>query len=182
MVNIRYTYIHNAVNNNFHAVVDTHHVVARNTVFKSVIVYLVASLIVSYASFLHLHKGTPITTVIWSLFFGAFLVKLLIWRPIVKESIVILPAFGVQLETHYGSGRIRRRFIPESKILKPVLNECVTPITCFWCLSLLVRDEDQLTLVFEKFRPPLGMLVPIWKALCAAADCKESSVPFQEDE
>nr|GEV36031.1 zinc finger, CCHC-type, retrotransposon Gag domain protein [Tanacetum cinerariifolium] len=26
----------------------------------------------------------------------------------------------------------------------------------------------------KKFRPPLKMLVPIWKALCAAADCKES--------
>nr|GEU30584.1 phosphatidylinositol N-acetylglucosaminyltransferase subunit H like [Tanacetum cinerariifolium] len=92
-----------------------------------------------------------------------------------------MPAFGVQLETQYGSGRISRGFIPISKILKPVLNECVTPVTCYWCLSLLVRDEDELTLVFKKFRPPLKMLVPIWKALCAATDCEESSDQFQED-
>ncbi|KAF5937979.1 hypothetical protein HYC85_025485 [Camellia sinensis] len=42
------------------------------------------------------------------------------------ESIIIMPAFGVQLETHYSSGRIIHRFIPIEKILKPVLNECVT--------------------------------------------------------
>ncbi|GKB81493.1 putative glucose-6-phosphate 1-epimerase isoform X1 [Tanacetum coccineum] len=34
-------------------------------------------------------------------------------------------------------------------------------------------DEDELTLVFKKLRPTLKMLVPIWKALCAATDCKD---------
>lgn len=47
------------------------------------------------------------------------------------------------------SGRINRRFIPVSKILKPVLNEYVTPVTCCWCLSLLIRNENELTLVFK---------------------------------
>lgn len=36
-----------------------------------------------------------------------------------------------------------------SKILKPVLNECVTPVTCYWSLSLIVRGEEELTLVFK---------------------------------
>ncbi|XP_071740728.1 uncharacterized protein [Rutidosis leptorrhynchoides] len=161
--------------------VDTHHIIGRRNIMKSIVIYIIAILIVAYAVFRYLEKGTPVTTVIWSLFFAALLVKLLIWTPIVKESVVIMPAFGVQLETHYGSGKIRRRFVPLSKILKPVLNECVTPVTCYWCLCLLVSDEDELTLVFKKFRPPLEMLVPIWKALCAATDFKESSEPFQED-
>ncbi|KAD4180396.1 hypothetical protein E3N88_28987 [Mikania micrantha] len=125
-------------------------------------------------------SGKTVTTVIWSLFMFAILIKLLIQRPIVKESVIIMPEFGVQLETHYGSGKINRRFIPVSKILKPVLNEHVTPVTCCWCLSLLIRNENELTLVFKKFRPPLKMLVPIWKALCVATDCEES-VEFQED-
>ncbi|KAL5984315.1 hypothetical protein ACLOJK_018419 [Asimina triloba] len=60
-----------------------------------------------------------------------------------------MPAFGVQLETHYRSGRIVRRFVPIGKILKPVLNECVTPVTCYWCLAFIVRDEADLMLVFQ---------------------------------
>ncbi|KAK9071967.1 hypothetical protein SSX86_008398 [Deinandra increscens subsp. villosa] len=178
--NARFIYKHD--NHKFplpHAV-DTHHIILRRSVVKPIFIYLFAILLVGYAAFLHFEKGKPATTVGWSLFLGAILVKFLIWRPVVKESVVIMPEFGVQLETHYGSGRINRRFIPVSKILKPVLNEHVTPVTCCWCLSLLIRDENELTLVFKKFRPPLKMLVPVWKALCFATDCKES-FEFQED-
>ncbi|XP_076937642.1 uncharacterized protein LOC143605388 [Bidens hawaiensis] len=166
---------------NHNQAVDTHHIILRTTAVKPIVTYLIAIILVAYSVYLHYQKGKPVTTVVWSFFIGAILVKLLIWRPIVKESIIIMPEFGVQLETHYGSGRINRRFIPVSKILKPVLNECVTPVTCCWCLSFLMRDENELTLVFKKFRPPLKMLVPIWKALCVATDCKES-FEFQEDE
>ncbi|XP_040945429.1 uncharacterized protein [Gossypium hirsutum] len=66
-----------------------------------------------------------------------------------SESVIIMPAFGVQLETHYTSGRIIRRFIPAGEILKPVLLECVTPVTCYWSLSLLVRGKEELVLVFK---------------------------------
>ncbi|KAI3805649.1 hypothetical protein L1987_28214 [Smallanthus sonchifolius] len=178
--NARFIYVHD--NHKFsppHAV-DSHHIIVRRSVVKPIVVYLFAILLVAYAAFLHFEKGKPVTTVIWTFFFGAVLVKFFIWRPIVKESVIIMPEFGVQLETHYGSGRINRCFIPVSKILKSVLNEHVTPVTCCWCLSLLIRDENELTLVFKKSRPPLKMLVPIWKALCAATDCKES-FEFQED-
>lgn len=47
------------------------------------------------------------------------------------------------------SGKTVSRFIPVGKILKPVLVECVTPVTCYWSLSLLLRGEEQLTLVFK---------------------------------
>jgi GPI-GlcNAc transferase complex, PIG-H component len=47
------------------------------------------------------------------------------------------------------SGRIDSKFLPMGKILKPVLNERVTPVTCYWSLALLLHDEDQLTLVFQ---------------------------------
>lgn len=178
--NARFTYVHDDGKFLPSHAVDTHHVFARRSVVKPIAIYLFVMLLVAYAAFLHFEKGKPVTTLIWSVFFGAILIKLLIWSSIVKESVIIMPAFGVQLETHYGSGRINRCFIPVSKILKPVLNECVTPVTCCWCLSLLVHEKDELTLVFKEFRPPLKMLVPIWKALCDATDHQESSDPFRE--
>jgi hypothetical protein len=49
----------------------------------------------------------------------------------------------------FHSGRLHRQFVPISKILKPVLNECVTPVTCYWSLALLLRDGDELMLVFK---------------------------------
>ena len=47
------------------------------------------------------------------------------------------------------SGRVDRRFVPIGKILKPLINECVTPVTCYWSLALLLRDEEELLLVFQ---------------------------------
>ena len=47
------------------------------------------------------------------------------------------------------SGRIIRRFIPAGEILKPVLLECVTPVNCYWSLSLLVSGKEELMLVFK---------------------------------
>lgn len=32
--------------------------------------------------------------------------------------------------------------------MRPVLNECVTPVTCYWSLSLILRGEAELMLVF----------------------------------
>lgn len=42
-----------------------------------------------------------------------------------------------------------RHFVPIGKILKPVINECVTPVTCYWSLALIARDEAELILVFK---------------------------------
>jgi hypothetical protein len=39
--------------------------------------------------------------------------------------------------------------VPISKILKPVLNEHVTPVACYWSLALLLREEYELMLVFK---------------------------------
>ncbi|KAF4377658.1 hypothetical protein G4B88_006938 [Cannabis sativa] len=113
---------------------------------------------------LKLDTPSPIFILPWSLL---LLLKLLLGNPIHKESVILMPAFGVQIETHYTRGRVSRRFIAVDKILKPVLLECVTPATCYWNLSLIVQGEQQLISVFKVLRPPAKMLVPIWKALCA---------------
>ncbi|XP_011100476.1 uncharacterized protein LOC105178658 isoform X2 [Sesamum indicum] len=120
-----------------------------------------------------LTQGKPVAKVIWSFSLAVFLLRQMLRKQVEKGSVIILPAFGVQLETIYRSGRTVRRFVPIGKILKPVLNECVTPVTCYWSLSLILRGEEELLLVFKELYPPVSMLVPIWKALSAAIDNKE---------
>ncbi|KAL6897792.1 hypothetical protein ACP4OV_006751 [Aristida adscensionis] len=87
----------------------------------------------------------------WNITFAIVVAKCLQYKPVKKESVVIMPTFGVQLEIHFWSGRVDRHFVPIGKILKPLLNECVTPVTCYWSLALLLRDEEELLLVFQNF-------------------------------
>ncbi|CAM6050487.1 unnamed protein product [Sphagnum compactum] len=87
-----------------------------------------------------------------------------------QEAVVVMPTLGVQLETVYCSKSVKRRFVPLHRILLPVINEAVTPTTCYSYLALLLRDESRLTLTFLHVRPPLSMLVPIRAALCAAVE------------
>ncbi|KAI3451013.1 hypothetical protein Pfo_007678 [Paulownia fortunei] len=115
----------------------------------------------------------PVAIVLWSFTIAGILLRQLLRKQVEKESVIILPAFGVQLETIYRSGRTVRHFVPIGKLLKPVLNECVTPVTCYWSLSLILRSEEELLLVFKELYPPITMLVPIWKALCAAIEDEE---------
>lgn len=85
-----------------------------------------------------------------------------------EETVVVMPTLGVQLETCYRSGKVSRRFVPIGDILAAVINEAVTPFTCYSYLALVLRDERKLALVFQGLRPPLDMLVPTWKSLCSA--------------
>lgn len=101
------------------------------------------------------------------LIYGLF--TLVLQRNAVEEEVVvILPTFGIQLETSYFSGQVRRQFVPLKHILAAVINEAVTPTSCYYYLALLLRDNSKLVLAFKEVRPPLSMLIPIWKALCEA--------------
>lgn len=104
----------------------------------------------------------------WMVVVGAL--GFLLWRRnrVEQEAVVVMPTLGIQLETVYRSKNVKRRFVPLHRILWPVINEAVTPTTCFTYLALLLRDDSRLTLTFLHVRPPLSMLVPIWTALCGA--------------
>ncbi|KAI4314656.1 hypothetical protein L6164_027544 [Bauhinia variegata] len=177
--NARYTYIHEQKYPS--EAVDVHYIVVRKSGAKHIFVYILALLILASAFYLHVLKEKSITIVYYGLLFDIFLVKLLLRKLVERESVVIMPAFGVQLETHYMSGKVIRYFVPIDKILKPVLLECVTPVTCYWTLSLIVREESELLIVFKNFRPPVKMLVHVWKALRAATDSKEGLDTFTVD-
>ncbi|XVF62307.1 hypothetical protein PTKIN_Ptkin08bG0206800 [Pterospermum kingtungense] len=160
--------------------VDIHHVIVRKSLVKPFFLLPIACFF--FFSFKVMENS--VTLFLWSFLLGGLLVILfLLWKPVNKESVIIMPAFGVQLETHYSSGRITRRFIPAGDILRPVLLECVTPITCYWSLSLFGRGKEELMLVFKelRLRPPMKMLLPIWKALCASIDKKESPTAYRDD-
>ncbi|KAH6833785.1 phosphatidylinositolglycan-like protein [Perilla frutescens var. hirtella] len=136
-----------------------------------VLIFLLLQKTTSVYDLLMLDK--PAAIVLWSFVLAGFIVRQLLRKQVEKESVIIFPAFGVQLETVYRSGKTVHQFVPIDKILKPVLYECVTPVTCYWSLSLILRGEDELLLVFKGLYPPVTMLIPIWKALCAAIDNKE---------
>ncbi|KAB2036448.1 hypothetical protein ES319_D03G001700v1 [Gossypium barbadense] len=142
----------------------------RKAVFAAILLIPIACIFLSL-------KEISATLILWRLQLSGLLVILLFFFGTLftklSESVIIMPAFGVQLETHCTSGRIIRRFIPAGEILKPVLLECVTPVTCYWSLSLLVRGKEELVLVFKELHPPMKMLLPVWKALCASIDNKE---------
>ncbi|RVX15960.1 hypothetical protein CK203_005718 [Vitis vinifera] len=193
IVNMRYTYIHDG-SVGPHKKIDSHHIVIQKGKAWIFIVHLFLSLfqqLPSITSWTLLAQENFFTALLCSIILSAFLVKSLYQKLIVKESVVIFPAFGVQLETHYerkmdslhlllfdiflhSSGRVFRRFIPIDKILKPVLNEHVTPFTCYWSLALVVRGKEELILAFKEVKLPVKMLIPIWKALCVATCTEET--------
>nr|POF10871.1 phosphatidylinositol n-acetylglucosaminyltransferase subunit h [Quercus suber] len=173
---------------------DTHHIVIQQNSARVFLVFLFALLLFINAIYLCLLNvtansssrsskwlGTLGTIFFLSMLSSACLVKSYYGTLIEKESVVIISSLGVQLEAHYWSGRVVRSFIPIDKILKPVLNENVTPFTCYWSLVLLVRGKKELNLAFEVVKPPVKLLVPIWKALCAATYCGETTDSPAED-
>ncbi|KAK3160439.1 hypothetical protein QOZ80_1BG0059460 [Eleusine coracana subsp. coracana] len=145
--------------------VDIHDILGKKSTFRVLlscvgVILLLANVCCTLLSKENLYLGS-----LWSITFAGIVAKCLQPDPVKKESVVIMPTFGVQLEQRFWSGRVHRKFVPISKILKPVLNENATPVTCYWSLALLLRDEYELMVVFKRLRPPGKMLVPIWKAL-----------------
>lgn len=164
----RFTYVHD-VNRGPPQAIDVHHIFVSNTWCRMSHLCTYA-LLLAIPGFLFLYhpQDTLVAVTFWSFIFAGFLLWVSLRRQIKKESVIIFAAFGVQLETMFKSGRAVRHFVPISKILKPVLVECVTPFTCYWGLSLIIRGEEGLLPVFKGSYPPVQMLVPIWKALCVA--------------
>ncbi|EOA15366.1 hypothetical protein CARUB_v10005791mg [Capsella rubella] len=182
--NKRYTYIHESESKPTREAIDIHHVIINGSKpagyarRRGIGFFLV--LLASSMHFL-LGEDNPVRTLSWICLLSGFLVMLQSRKIVKKESVIIMPTFGIQLETQYLSGKTISRFIPIGKILKPVLVECVTPVTCYWSLSLFLRGEEQLTLVFKELRPPLKILVPIWKALCAVIGTEQSETIAKEE-
>ncbi|KAF8101084.1 hypothetical protein N665_0210s0019 [Sinapis alba] len=177
----RYTYIHESGSETRGGgAIDIHHVIINRrrttTGYPRLMGLAFFLVILAFSMFLFLGKDNPVRSLSWSCLLSGFFVVIQSRKFVKKESVIIMPTFGIQLETQYLSGKTVSRFIPIGKILKPVLVECVTPVTCYWSLSLFLRGEEQLTLVFKELRPSLKMLVPIWKALCTVIGTDQSEI------
>lgn len=180
----RYTYIHESGSETRRGAIDIHHVIinrSRSTGYPRLMGLAFFLVILGASMYFFLDKDNPLRTLSWSCLLSGFFVVIQSRKLVKKESVIIMPSFGIQLETQYLSGKTVSRFIPIGKILKPVLVECVTPVTCYWSLSLFLRDKEQLTLVFKELRPSLKMLVPIWKALCAVTGTEQSKMMTEEE-
>nr|XP_009778489.1 PREDICTED: uncharacterized protein LOC104227835 isoform X2 [Nicotiana sylvestris] len=98
----KYTYVHE-VGKGPPEAIDAHHIVVRRSREKGSNLCLFTLLLFAYPSFLLFRQGKLDTLHIWSLVIMALLIRLFLKKPVKKESVLILPAFGVQLETQYGS-------------------------------------------------------------------------------
>ncbi|WZZ23770.1 hypothetical protein YC2023_007171 [Brassica napus] len=156
--NKRYTYIHESESVLRRGAIDIHHVIinrSRSTGYArrmGLAFFLVI-----------LGVDNPVVLELSVKWFLCYDTKSEASKESCSESVIIMPTFGIQLETQYLSilercGKTVSRFIPIGKILKPVLVECVTP----------------------ELRPSLKMLVPIWKALCAVIGTDQSEMITDE--
>uniref|UniRef100_A0A7N0URL5 Phosphatidylinositol N-acetylglucosaminyltransferase subunit H conserved domain-containing protein n=1 Tax=Kalanchoe fedtschenkoi TaxID=63787 RepID=A0A7N0URL5_KALFE len=166
MEDAKFAYVHHPSES-----VDVHHISLKTR--PSLLLRVAALFLLAISLHLLLAKDLSVASCLWSFPLAAVLIKILLSRSVQKESVLIIPDFGIQLETYYGR-KVVRRFVPIGKILQPILNECVTPMTCYWSLSMIVRGEEGLLLVFKELQPPVKMLVPIWKALRAAINNAEN--------
>ncbi|XP_009152141.1 uncharacterized protein LOC103875346 [Brassica rapa] len=179
----RYTYIHESGSETRRGAIDIHHVIinrSRSTGYARLMGLAFFLVILGVSMYSFIEKDNPVRTLSWSCLLSGFFVVIQSRKLVKKESVIIMPTFGIQIETQYLSGKTVSRFIPIDKVLKPVLVECVTPVTCYWSLSLFLRGEEQLTLVFKELRPSLKMLVPIWKALCTLIGTDQSEIITEE--
>ncbi|KAL3376130.1 hypothetical protein AABB24_002861 [Solanum stoloniferum] len=97
----KYTYVHE-VGKGPPEAIDAHHIVVRRSREKGFNLCLFTLILFAYPTFLLFRQGKLDTLHIWSLVIMALLMRLFLKKPVKKESVLILPAFGVQLETQYG--------------------------------------------------------------------------------
>ncbi|KAJ4842270.1 hypothetical protein Tsubulata_048006 [Turnera subulata] len=102
IVSGRYAYLHNSEWPC--GVVDMHHILVKKSIARGVLTCLLAFILLAIALHLFLVKGKSTVMLLWSFLFCAILVKQMVWKCVVKESVVVIPALGVQLETHYMRG------------------------------------------------------------------------------
>ncbi|RLN23511.1 uncharacterized protein C2845_PM07G00690 [Panicum miliaceum] len=122
--------------------VDIHDIVVKKSRFRILLYYIGTICLLMTVCRILLSKTTLGLDSLWSISFAGVIAKWLRCDPVKKESLVIMPTFGVQLEQHFWSK--------------------------FSSALYGVNGLKELTL--QNMNPPAKMLVPIWKALCAFVD------------
>lgn len=167
--NSRYSYAcEHALESGF-PLINTHRIIVKRRKLRARLSYLFALMLVLAFSYSVLFSVVTVAVGLqWVILLYGVVSIILQQNSVEEEAVVVMPTFGVQLETFYYSGKVHRRFVPLKRILAAVINEAVTPTSCYYYLALLLQDDTKLVLAFQEVRPPLSMLVPIWKVLCEA--------------
>ncbi|OEL30274.1 putative staphylococcal-like nuclease CAN1 [Dichanthelium oligosanthes] len=119
--------------------VDIHDIVVKKSTFRILLYYIGTICLLMTVCRILLKESLGLSS-LWSISFAGVIAKWLRCDPVKKESLVIMPTFGVQLEQH------------------------------FWSKLSLYAVNGLKELTMQNLNPPAKMLVPIWKALCAFVD------------
>lgn len=98
-VNGRLRYVHEKDKSPPEAI-DIHRIIVQRNRIESFLLRFSAPVLLAIPSFSFFLQGISISLLLWGLLLVAVVV-LLLQALVEKESVIILPAFGVQLETHY---------------------------------------------------------------------------------
>jgi hypothetical protein len=87
-----------------------------------------------------------------------------LWRlySIKQESVYVIRDMGIQLNRRRFIGFQSCRFIEKSKISAVVINEGITCGDIIFYLAILIRGQNKMVLVFERFLPRLKILQEIY--------------------
>lgn len=88
----------------------------------------------------------------------------IILRPEVSERVLIIRGLGIQTEKR---GRIRlfqdqSSFYPKNSMNAVVINEVFEGFRINYVLQMILKDQQELGLVFSSFRPKLKLLQDVW--------------------
>ncbi|KAF5200572.1 hypothetical protein FRX31_009841 [Thalictrum thalictroides] len=100
MVIGKYVYIQTDLKGGSQAV-DLHHILIQKRSPRNLLSYLTILPVLAYIMSLVLYKEKALAIFLWNILLGVVIIKAWHGKSIKKESVVIMPGFGVQLETHY---------------------------------------------------------------------------------
>ncbi|CAL9134983.1 unnamed protein product [Musa textilis] len=84
----------------FFQAIDAHDVIVKKCRFKIFFSYFGVAVFLTITFYLIMMKDLCVSS-IWKTLVCFLMAKVLHYNPVKNESVVIMPSFGVQLETHY---------------------------------------------------------------------------------
>ncbi|CCI40626.1 unnamed protein product [Albugo candida] len=95
--------------------------------------------------------------------FGFF--RLMDWN-VQKESILLIPAIGIQLTKHYWNGKKQIRFIDRTHLQAILINEAISFASVYYYIAFVTKTSpDRLILAFEHLRPRVSFLQEIYNSI-----------------
>lgn len=82
------------------------------------------------------------------------------------EIILLSKGLGIQLTKIYFSGRKTHMFIELSKIKSVIINEAISCCDIVTYLAIILKNKNDMILVFNSLRPKTDILIEIYNDCC----------------